>query len=288
MSLEGEDDLPPVTGGEDAPAPKTDDVEAIARELGWKPESEWKGKPPEKGFASAADYIRSQRDHAKNVEKEMKKLRSETDKRIKRMEDQTAKQREREIAEIHEEYDWWIRDAIKKGDDGREKALIKERDGKVKQAEAVEEKEEAADEPATEEEWVEQFQPAYPELQKRFYADGHSWVLDDDADPDAMRIVLDFVDSGVPFAEALEKSARALKKAYPDRDEEDEDMDEEPEEKPAKKRVPVLASGAKAGGSGVSAASRLSPAQRTIGAKFVKDGLFGSLEEYAEERLKLG
>jgi len=288
MSLEGEDDLPPVTGVEDAPAPKTDDVEAIARELGWKPESEWKGKPPEKGFASAADYIRSQRDHAKNVEKEMKKLRSETDKRIKRMEDQTAKQREREIAEIHEEYDWWIRDAIKKGDDGREKALIKERDGKVKQAEAVEEKEEAADEPATEEEWVEAFQPAYPELQKRFYGEGHAWVLDEDADPDAMRIVLDFVDSGVPFAEALEKSARALKKAYPDRYEEDEDMDEEPEEKPAKKRVPVLASGAKAGGSGVSAASRLSPAQRTIGAKFVKDGLFGSLEEYAEERLKLG
>lgn len=286
MTLETEE-LLPETGLENAPPePKASEVEALARELGWKPESEWKGKPPEKGFASAEDYIRSQRDHAKNVEKELKKLRSETDKRIKRMEDLSAKQRDKEIAAIHEEYDWWIREAIKKGDDSREKALIRERDGKVKEAEAVgeDEAEEAAD--LTEDEWVENFQPAYPQLQKRFYEDGHSWILDDDADPDAMRTVLDFVDSGVPFAEALEKADRALRKAYPEHYEAD-DVDDEPEEKP-KKRVPVLASGAKAGGSGVSAASRLTPAQRAIGSRFVKDGLFASLEEYAEERLKAG
>lgn len=286
MSLEAED-LPPVTGVEEAPpAPKASEVETLARELGWKPESEWKGKPPEGGFASAEDYIRSQRDHAKNVEKELKKLRSETDKRIKRMEDLSVKQRDKEIQAIHEEYDWWIREAIKKGDDSREKALIRERDGKVKEAEAVGEDEDETEKDLTEDEWIENFQPAYPQLQKRFYQDGHSWILDDDADPDAMRTVLDFVDSGVPFAEALEKADRALRKAYPEHYEDDE-VEDEPEEKP-KKRVPVLASGAKAGGSGVSAASRLTPAQRVIGARFVKDGLFASLEEYAEERQKAG
>lgn len=281
------EELLPETGLENAPPePKASEVEALARELGWKPESEWKGKPPEKGFASAEDYIRSQRDHAKNVEKELKKLRTDTDKRIKRMEDLSAKQRDKEIQAIHEEYDWWIREAIKKGDDTREKQLIKERDGKVKQAEAVSEDDKADEKELTEEDWVEQFQPAYPELQKRFYADGHSWVLDDDADPDAMRIVLDFVDSGVPFPDALEKADRALRKAYPEHYE-DEDVEDEPEEKP-KKRVPVLAAGAKGGASGVSAASRLSPAQRITGQRFVAQGLFGSLEEYAEERLKLG
>jgi hypothetical protein len=277
----------PVAGAELAPAPeaKAEDLETVARELGWKPETEWKGDPPEGGFASAAEFIRSQRTRAKNVEKELKKLRSDTEKRIKRMEEQSAKQREKEIAELHSEYDWYIRKAIKEGDEATEKKLIKERDAKVAQAEEVED---ADDEPETdEEEWIEAFNPSYPQVQKRFYNEGHAWILDDDADPDAMRVMLDYVDSGIPFADALEKADKALRKAYPDRYE-DEDMDDEPEEKPKNgKRVPVLVSGSKGAGGGVSAASRLSAAQREIGARFVKEGLFGSLEEYAEQRIKL-
>ena len=271
----------------DAPEAKSDDLETVARELGWKPETEWKGAPPEGGFASAAEFIRSQRSKAKNVEKELKKLRSDTEKRIKRMEEQSAKQREKEIAELHSEYDWYIRKAIKEGDEATEKKLIRERDAKVAQAEDVED---ADDEPeADEDDYIENFTPSYPQVQKRFYNEGHAWVLDDDADPDAMRVVLDYVDSGIPFADALEKADKALRKAYPDRYEaEDEDMDDEPEEKPKNgKRVPVLAPGGRGTGGGVSAASRLSPAQREIGARFVKEGLFGSLEEYAEQRIKL-
>ena len=99
-----------------------------------------------------------------------------------------------------------------------------------------------------------------------------------------MRLMLDFVDSGVPFAEALEKTDRALRKSYPERYE--DDMEEE-DEKPARKRVPVLASGGRGAGGGVSAASRLSPAQRQIGQRFVDQKLFANLEEYAEQRLKL-
>lgn len=271
----------------DAPEAKSDDLETVARELGWKPETEWKGAPPEGGFASAAEFIRSQRSKAKNVEKELKKLRTDTEKRIKRMEEQSAKQREKEIAELHSEYDWYIRKAIKEGDEATEKKLIRERDAKVAQAEDVED---ADDEPeADEDDYIENFTPSYPQVQKRFYNEGHAWVLDDDADPDAMRVVLDYVDSGIPFADALEKADKALRKAYPDQyAAEDEDMDDEPEEKPKNgKRVPVLAPGGRGTGGGVSAASRLSPAQREIGARFVKEGLFGSLEEYAEQRIKL-
>lgn len=271
----------------DAPEAKPDDLETVARELGWKPETEWKGAPPEGGFASAAEFIRSQRSKAKNVEKELKKLRTDTEKRIKRMEEQSAKQREKEIAELHSEYDWYIRKAIKEGDEATEKKLIKERDAKVAQAEDVED---ADDEPeADEDDYIENFTPSYPQLQKRFYGEGHAWVLEDDADPDAMRVILDYVDSGIPFAEALEKAGPALKKAYPEQyAAEDEDMDDEVEEKPKNgKRVPVLAPGGRGTGGGVSAASRLSPAQREIGARFVKEGLFGSLEEYAEQRIKL-
>jgi len=269
----------------DAPEAKADDLETVARELGWKPETEWKGDPPEGGFASAAEFIRSQRTRAKNVEKELKKLRSDTDRRIKRMEEQSAKERAKTIEEMHAEYDWYIREAIKKGDEASEKKLIRERDAKLAEANEIDE---AEDEPeADEDEWVEAFTPSFPQVQKRFYNDGHAWILDDDADPDAMRVMLDYVDSGIPFADALEKADKALRKAYPDRYE-DEDMDDEPEEKPKNgKRVPVLSPGGRGSGGGVSAASRLSPAQREIGARFVKEGLFGSLEEYAEQRIKL-
>ncbi len=279
----------PAPAAVEAPEPKADDLETVARELGWKPETEWKGAPPEGGFASAAEFIRSQRSKAKNVEKELKKLRSDTEKRIKRMEEQSAKQRAKELADLHKEYDWYIREAVKKGDDATEQKLIKERDAKVAEAKELDEPEEDDEAPSIDEdEFVEKFTPAYPQVQKRFYNDGHAWILEDDADPDAMRVMLDYVDSGIPFADALEKADKALRKAYPDKyADEDDDMDDEPEEKPAKKRVPVLAPGGRGAGGGVSAASRLSPAQREIGARFVREGLFGSLEEYAEQRIKL-
>lgn len=277
------DELSPQAGAEQAPAPKAEDLETIAREVGWKPEGEWKGEPPEGGFLSPAEFIRHQKVKRDVLAKEISSLRRDTEKRIKRMEEKTAKQREKEIEALHDEYNFLIRKAIRDGDEDQEIALINEREAKVKEAEAVGE-EEPEDE-LTEDKWIEQFKPSFPEVQKRFYNEGHAWILDDDADPDAMRVMLDFVDSGVPFAEALEKADRALRKAYPDRYEAD-DMDEE-DEKPARKRVPVLASGGRGAGGGVSAASRLTPAQREIGSRFVKQGLFGSLEEYAEQRIKL-
>lgn len=268
-----------------APAPKADDLETIAREVGWKPEAEWKGEPPEGGFLSPAEFIRHQKAKRDVLAKEISALRRDTEKRIKRMEEKTAKQREKEIEALHDEYNFLIRKAIREGDEDQEIALIKEREAKVKEAEAIGD-EEPEDE-LTEDKWIEQFQPSFPEVQKRFYSEGHAWILEDDADPDAMRLMLDFVDSGVPFAEALEKTDRALRKSYPERYEDDMDEHEE-DEKPARRRVPVLASGGRGAGGGVSAASRLTPAQRQIGQRFVDQKLFANLEEYAEERLKLG
>jgi hypothetical protein len=275
----------PKTGTEGGTTPevKAEDVETIARELGWKPETEWKGEPPEGGFASAADFIRSQGQHAKNLQKEMKKLKSETERRIEKIEKANAKSQERLINEIHEEYDHWIRKAIKEGDEETEAKLKKEKADQLKKAEAA--KDEGGAE-LSEDEWVENFKPAYPELQKRFYNDeGHAWLLEDDADPDAMRLILDYVDSGVPFAEALEKASPALRKAYPDKyeDEEDDDVDEDdPPPRKNGKRMPVLASGGRGNGGSVSLSSQMTKAQREIGNRFVNEKLFASLEEYGE------
>lgn len=280
------DELSPQAGAEQAPAPKAEDLETIAREVGWKPEAEWKGEPPEGGFLSPADFIRNQKSKRDSLAKEISKVRNETEKRIKRIEERSAKNQEKAVAkaveEIHGEYNFLIRQAIRNGDDEREEALRAEMDEKVKEVKDASDEEPEQEDEQTEEKWIEQFQPSYPSLQKTFYNQGHAWILEDDADPDAMRVVLDFVDSGVPFAEALEKADRALRKAYPDQYEaEDED------DPPARngRRVPVLAPGSRGGGGQVSWASRLSQTQRAIAQKCVSDGLFGSIEEWAQVRL---
>lgn len=279
----------PETGAEqpDAPA-KAATVEDVARDMGWKSPDEWKGDPPEGGHLSAADFIKARGSKVDTLAKEIAKTRREAEKRIERLERQSKAQREREIADLHKEYDFLIKKAAKEGNDGEYDKLLK---AKVKLNDRAEELDGEEDDKDGEkplwlsnpDKFVEQFEPSSPALQKAFWKD-HAWALDDDADLEAFRLVDEYVSSGVPLADAFEKADRALRKAYPDRYE--DDMDGEEDERPARKRAPVLASGSRGNGGHASYASRLTSAQREIGNRFVKEGLFGSLEEYAEDRLK--
>ena len=276
MTLEPED-TGPETGAEGTAAPEAT-VESLAREMGWKPDTEWKGAQPEGGLLSAADYLKAQKAKADTFKKQLSSFEKDTAKRIAKLEEKSKREREREVTALHKEYDHWIKQAARNGDDDQYERLLAEK------AELEGADEDEADEGPSEEQWIENFKPSYPELQKRFWGDsGHAWALEDDADPDAVRLVLEFVDSGAPIAEALEKADAALRRAYPDRYEDDED--DEPPPKRTSPRVPVLAPGGRRAG-GPSASSRLTAAQREIGARFVKEGVFASLEEYAEERLK--
>jgi hypothetical protein len=51
-----------------------DEVEAEARKQGWKPESEWKGEPPKRGFVSAEDFLTAADNSLPLATKEKKEL----------------------------------------------------------------------------------------------------------------------------------------------------------------------------------------------------------------------
>lgn len=278
----------PEAGAEQPAAPaKAATVEELARDLGWKSAEEWKGDPPEGGHLSAAEFIKARGARVDSLAKENSRLKKDIDNRIAKLERKSKRDRDREVEALHKEYDFLIKKAAKEGNDGEYDKLVK---AKVKLSDKAEEldgeDEEQDDKPlwlSNPDKFVEQFEPASPALQKAFWKD-HAWALDDDADLDAFRMVDEYVSSGVPLVEAFEKADRALRKAYPDRYE--ADMDDDEDERPARKRAPVLAPGSRGNGGHVSFASRLTAAQREVGNRFVKEGLFGSLEEYAEQRLK--
>lgn len=258
-------------------APDTSDetLESVARSAGWKPESEWKGDPPPGGFLPPAQFLKAQKTKADSLSRELSQFRKETDRRIERMERQSKAQREREMADLHREYDLYIKAAAKAGDDTEyerliaEKATLDEQDDDAPQ-----------DEETIIKGFVEAFEPSYPRLQKTFFDEGHAWLLDDDADPDAMRIYIDAMSADGPFADNLERAEKALRRAYP----ESYADEEKPEERP-QRRVPVLSPGGR-GSRTDSYSARLTPAQREIAQRCVKDGLYGSVEEWAEVRFK--
>lgn len=262
-------------------AGEPESLESIAREAGWKPAEEWKGDPPPGGFLSPAQYVKAQAQKASSLSKELSQFRKETERRIERMERQSKAKQEAEREALHKEYNHWIKMAVKAGNTEQFERLTKEK-------EALDAK--AADEPPSlddmdDDDFVqafsEAFEPAYPRLQTRFFQDGHAWLLDDDADPEALQTYADILSGDGAFADNLEKADRILRKAFPDKYASEAD---EPERK-TPKRAPVLAPGGRSAKTGGYAA-RLTPEQRQIAQRNVAEGLFGSIEEWAEVRFR--
>lgn len=104
-----------------------DPIEDIARSHGWKPETEWKGDPPENGFKSANDFIRDgfsiqSKQHDKierlqgtieSVETNIKNMAASETKRLKTA---LESQKERILAERQEAFDEQDNEAFNKAD----------------------------------------------------------------------------------------------------------------------------------------------------------------------------
>lgn len=292
----------PETGAEETDVVQTEngqdnDIETLARELGWKSEDEWKGDPPDGGFASAADFLRSQGSHSKNLKKQLDKLERETQRKIERIEKRAKEKAEKEAEErieaIHQEYDILLRKAVKAGDEEQAAKIVRAKEQALKDAQGGEDEEEDEAEPGafegvSDEQFVETFEPSYPRLQKSFW-NKHAWVLNEDSEEadEALQLAVDYMNSGVPMTEALEKAEASFSKSFADRyDTEEDDMDEEEVETAPtpKKRVPVLAPGGRRGGATGSLVSRMTPEQHKIAERNIKDGLYGSKEEWAKIR----
>lgn len=281
------------------PATPEATIESLAREAGWKSKDEWKGPPPKDGFQEPADYLRSRASRADSLGKELAKFRKDTEKRIKRMEAQSEARRTREIAQLRTEYDQHIRQAVRAGDEdeferlSKEKAELESLVDDLREDPEADEDEDSEAAAAKEQQAIERWQPASPGIQKAFWKD-HLWALEDDADPDALRIVLDCVDnSGLSLPEALEKADQRLRRFYADKyvvDEPEETetaLESDEDVPPPKKRVPVLATAARAA-TGPGLTTRLTAEQRAAGERFVKDGLFPNLTAYAKALEKEG
>lgn len=57
----------------------SEEVEAEARKQGWKPEDEWKGDPPKRGFVSAEEFLKAGDDSLPLVTKERDELKDRLD-----------------------------------------------------------------------------------------------------------------------------------------------------------------------------------------------------------------
>lgn len=268
-------------------------VEQLAAELGWKPESEWKGDKT--NWTDAATFLKATAAKAESTRKELREAQKSVDAQVQRRVDALEKtlrrSQERELASIRSKYNAAIRNAVKEGDEDLENELRKE-------LEDVEgEYEDLNEVPLTpeqvekaENEFVESFPVLHPKLQKPFWQE-HAWILDDDADiedfamieAEITRLV---VDGGKPLHEALDSAGEILMRAFPDRYEVDEEEAEPTPKRRAAPRTPVIASaGRKAGRS---MASRLPPEARKIAKKEIEAGNFGSYEEWTEVYVESG
>ncbi len=75
----------------------TEQVETEARKQGWKPESEWQGEPPKRGFVSAEDFLKVGDESLPVVTKERDELRdalNQANERIDKIESQSGRYRE--------------------------------------------------------------------------------------------------------------------------------------------------------------------------------------------------
>lgn len=287
-----DDDIVVDEEGGEAEEVELSEVEQLAAELGWKPESEWKGDKT--NWTDAASFLKATAAKAESTRKELRETQKSVDaqvqKRVDALERTLQRSQERELASIRSKYNAAIRDAVKKGDDALEDELrkeLKDVEGEYEDLKEVTLTPEQVEK--AEAEFVESFPVLHPKLQKPFWQE-HAWILDDEADiedfamieAEITRLV---VEGGKPLHEALDSAGEILQRAFPDRYEADEEVEPAPKKR-TQPRTPVIASaGRKAGRS---LASRLPPEARKIAKKEIDAGNFGSYEEWTEVFVESG
>lgn len=150
--------------GQDAQAP---DVEERAREVGWVPKEEWKGKPDY--WKPAEEWLeRAPKTYIPKLEKQIGKLEGQLAKqeadfagRIQRLEATTSRRLKQEQERLEREYENRILDATKMGDtEGVKKALSDQKqameklDDKIEKAEDKQGDKKAPEVPPELEEWA--------------------------------------------------------------------------------------------------------------------------------------
>lgn len=275
--------------------PATDpQIEAKARQHGWKPESEWKGAPPRDGFRTAEEFMQRGEElipfiRADNKKKEEKiaelearlekseKFHSDTIKRIERM-STVALEKQRE--QIEAQYTARIEAATEIGD----KAAVSQ--ARKDEKEALKALDERLEEPEEEKQARKKEQQRLP---KNVEETIEAWVADNawfNSEPEMQAVAnlhhakLMKEKPGLTLAENLAETRKYVAKRFPEAFAKADD--EEEDEKP--RRGSAVEGGSRlAGGGGRSGYSKLPADAKAACDNFIKQGLFLERGETAEK-----
>jgi signal recognition particle subunit SEC65 len=203
--------------------PEPSEIEKLASELGWKPETEWKG--PKNGWTPASEYLRTthQKLRASNErEHELKRSLRGTQRaaedyamrleRIERVTNQMMTEQEsRHRAELRNYFEAQKKVAAKEGDDERYNDLIV----KHEEAEAELDRQFAREPQAN---FAKQAEDMLNDPVVGKFLKEHPWVVADEGIYDyAFSVAQDLADAGYPKSMQIRAVKEALKEEYPER-----------------------------------------------------------------------
>lgn len=238
------------------------DSEREARSQGWCPREEWRGAPGQ--WRSAEEFLKVNRQSAPILAERLRKKDEEHARRLERLERMHERSLASERERIQREYKTAAREAALNGDADRAEALIDERDRALGPL---------TDAPAS--------LPSDIPVEVRDFASRHPWFL---TDPQmhgravAVENYLAATEPGLSLQERLERTEAKMAELYPSvvtavggRS---------PTPRPGQ---PGMAVGGVRTTAKASPSAKLTAEERHIGEKFVKQGLYKTLDDYAKE-----
>lgn len=181
----GNDDITPTDD-----APQLTEVEALASEMGWKPEAQYSGSAP---WKPARDFIKTEREISRDMRKQVRTL-SET---VERMAAAGTKQTQRALERQAEELNRAFEQAVEN----------KDTKAAAEAAKGMRELEQEARSSAG-------FDPA--DTERRFAADNPWYGKDDEATAYAITISQRLAGQGKSVAEQLEAASTGVRKRFPE------------------------------------------------------------------------
>lgn len=287
-----------ITQGEQQPEAEQDDPQtvALAREMGWKPETEWKGEPPKGGHLSATEYVRrgekilpivnararKAEQEAASLRAEIEAMRGEHRDTISRIERMSNVALENQRLQIAAQYGARKEAAVEVGDkeayrqaDKDEREAIKAIDERLKETEKpgkVEDKprELPRDVKAVIDDWI----------------GSNPWFnMDEEMNSlaNARHVKLLKEKPGMTLRENLDEVREYVKKRFPEKF---GDVEETEEEEPRRRSTVEGGSRLGGGGGGGSKYSKLPPEAKAVCDRFIKDDkLFLEAGETPEKNL---
>lgn len=282
---------------QDTPEADAPETVALAREMGWKPEGEWKGDPPRGGFVSATEYIRRgekilpivraeakrAKDEAAALRAELETMKSEHRDTIKRIERMSNAALENQRLQITAQYTQRKEAAVEVGDkeayrqaDKDEREALKAIDERVKENDDGKDKDKS--------------KPELPREVKEIideWVGANNWFNTDEemnAVANARHMKLLKEKPGLGLKDNLAEVRQYVMKRFPEKFAED---DPEEDETPRRKGSPVEG-GSRLNGAGASSSkfSKLPKEAKDQCDRFIKEeGLFLQKGETAEKDL---